>query len=152
MKTKLYSVVACLGAMSLAACVTSVSDDDGGGGSGNSSSTGGTGNTGNTGGSTGGGDAGGGGGDVGGGGAGGGAACVYCAEALSDANAPFCDAQAEDYFTALSDCICNTGCSAECGDNLCNADWDEAIPVECTDCYTGVACQQELTDCSNDVN
>jgi len=151
MKNKLYSVVACLGAMSLAACVTSVSDDGGGGigNSGGSGNTGNTGNSGNAGGSDGGGDTGG--GAVGGaGGSGGAGACVFCAEALSDAESPFCDTEAEELFDSLSDCICNTGCATECGTNLC--DGSAETTQDCIDCFTGIACQQEFTDCSNDVN
>lgn len=91
---------------------------------------------------------------TGNGGTGGGAGdCIYCADAFDDAESPFCDLEADDLYTALTDCLCVGNCSDYCVDNLCQG---YAGSVECLDCMqtpgAGGGCKQELDACMNDVS
>ena len=134
------------------ATTTSSSSGQGGGGGGatTGTSTTGTGQGGatSTGTTTGQGGAGGGSGQ---GGAGGGAACLGCSDVLNggDPNA-ICTMNgppsSSDLLASMVDCLCVTGCVAECGDNACMG---SQASQACQGCALN-ACGNEVQACLGD--
>ena len=141
MNMRLFTVLSAVSVLALAACTTTTGDGSGGAGGGSGGGTSGNTTTGDT--TT----------ANGTGGTGGGGDCIFCGDALTDADTPLCDADAEAKYDALAACTCDAGgnCADECGDNVCmGMDPDAACAACIPDTNVNGGCGTEYTDCVND--